>query len=117
MTTKIEYNDLSDEIKSFLSDTGGLGELNSTDNTGVITGSTRCRWLVDTTTTRNRTIGADVRDLLVKDITGKAGTNNVTITAPSGKTINGAATETIDVNYGWVQYVLVGTDFKTIGGK
>ena len=91
--------------------------LNSTANTGVITGSTRCRWLVDTTTTRNRTIGADVRDVLVKDITGKASTNNITITAPSGKTINGAATETIDVNYGWVQYVLVGTDFKTIGGQ
>ena len=25
MTTKIEYNDLSDEIKSFLSGMGGLG--------------------------------------------------------------------------------------------
>ena len=91
--------------------------LNSTANTGDITGSTRCRWLVDTTTTRNRTIGADVRDLLVKDITGKASVNNITITAPAGKTINGAATEVVDVNYGWVQYTLVGTDFKTIGGK
>ena len=91
--------------------------LNSTANTGVITGSVRCRWLVDTNTTCNRTIGEYVRDVLVKDITGQASTNNITITAPSGKTINGAATETIDVNYGWVQYVLVGTDFKTIGGR
>lgn len=91
--------------------------LTSTDNTGDIAGSTRCRWLVDTTATRNRTIGVAVTDLLVKDITGQAGTNNVTITAPAGKTINGAATETLDANFGWVQYTLVGADFKTIGGQ
>ena len=76
-----------------------------------------CTWLADTSAARNRTIGADVTDLVVKDVTGQASANNITITAPSGKTINGAATETIDVNYGWVHYVLVGTDFKTIGGQ
>lgn len=91
--------------------------VNTTANTGTINTAKRVRWLVDTSVTRNRTIGADVTDLVVKDVTGQAGTNSITITAPAGKTINGAATETIDVNYGWVQYVLVGTDFKTIGGQ
>ena len=90
---------------------------NTTANTGTINTAKRVRWLVDTSATRNRTIGADVTDLVVKDVTGQAGTNSITITAPAGKTINGAATETIDANYGWVQYVLVGTDFKTIGGR
>ena len=91
--------------------------VNTTVNTGTLNTAKRVRWLVDTSATRNRTIGVDVTDLVVKDVTGKASTNNITITAPSGKTINGAATETIDVNYGWVQYALVGADFKTIGGK
>lgn len=91
--------------------------VNTTANTGVLNTSKRVRWLADTGAARNRTIGVDVTDLLVKDVTGQAGTNNITITAPSGKTINGSATETVDVNYGWVQYTLVGTDFKTIGGQ
>lgn len=90
---------------------------NTTDNTGILNTSRRVRWLADTSAARNRTIGDSVTDLLVKDETGQAGTNNITITAPVGKTINGAATEVIDVNYGWVQYTLVGTDFKTIGGQ
>ena len=91
--------------------------VNTTANTGTLNTAKRVRWLVDTSATRNRTIGTDVTDLVVKDVTGQASTNNITITAPAGKTINGAATETIDANYGWVQYVLVGTDFKTIGGQ
>lgn len=89
----------------------------TTTNTGELSGSKRVRWLADTSAARNRTIGSDVTDLLVKDATGQAATNNVTITAPVGKTINGAATEVVDVNYGWVQYTLVGTDFKTTGGQ
>lgn len=89
----------------------------ATENTGDLSGSRRVRWLADTSSARNRTIGPDVTDLLVKDATGKAGTNKVTITAPAGKTINGAATEVIDADFGWVQYTLVGTDFKTIGGQ
>lgn len=91
--------------------------VNTTDNTGTLNMSSRVRWLADTSAARNRTIGDSVTDLIVKDITGQAGTKNITITAPAGKTINGAATETLDVNYGWVQYTLVGSDFKTIGGQ
>ena len=90
---------------------------NTTANTGEMSGSKRVRWLVDTSAARNRTIGSDVTDLLVKDATGQAGTKNITITAPAGKTINGATTEVIDADFGWVQYTLVGADFKTIGGQ
>lgn len=91
--------------------------VNDTANTGTLNTSSRVRWLVDTSAARGRAIGTSVTELVVKDTTGLAGTNNITITAPSGKTVNGATTETIDVNYGWVHYVLIGTDFKTIGGQ
>lgn len=110
--------DLSGNVQLTAANVGASAAwVNDTANTGTLNTSTRVRWLADTSAARNRTIGAAVTDLVVKDITGQAGTNNITITAPSGKTINGAATETVDVNYGWVQYVLVGTDFKTIGGQ
>ena len=110
--------DVSGNVQLSASNLGASSAwVNDTANTGTLNTSSRVRWLADTSATRNRTIGASVTELVVKDVTGQAGTNNITITAPSGKTINGANTETVDVNYGWVQYVLMGTDFKTIGGQ
>jgi len=90
--------------------------ITTTDNTGTLTGY-NVVWLADTTAARNRTIDASGARLQVKDVTGSAGTNNITLTAPSGQTINGNATETIDVNYGWVEYVRSGTNWVTIGGQ
>jgi len=88
----------------------------TTADTGELTG-TNVIWLADTTSARNRTLDASGVRLQVKDVTGSAGTNNITLTAPSGQTINGNATETIDVNYGWVEYVRSGTNWVTIGGQ
>jgi hypothetical protein len=88
----------------------------TTANTGTLTGY-NVVWLADTTASRNRTLDASGARLQVKDVTGSAGTNNITLTAPSGQTINGNATETIDVNYGWVEYVRSGTNWVTIGGQ
>jgi hypothetical protein len=88
----------------------------TTANTGTLTGY-NVVWLADTTASRNRTLDASGVRLQVKDVTGSAGTNNITLTAPSGQTINGNATETIDVNYGWVEYVRSGTNWVTIGGQ
>ena len=110
--------DVSGNVQLSASDLGASSAwVNDTANTGTLNTSSRVRWLVDTSAARDRAIGDGVTELMVKDVTGQAGANNITITAPSGKTINGATTETIDVNYGWVHYVLIGTDFKTIGGK
>lgn len=88
----------------------------TTANTGTLTGY-NVVWLADTTSARNRTLDASGARLQVKDVTGSAGANNITLTAPSGQTINGNADETIDVNYGWVEYVRSGTNWVTIGGQ
>lgn len=88
----------------------------TTANTGTLTG-TNVLWLADTSAARNRTLDTAGQRLQVKDVTGSAGTNNITLTAGSGQTINGNATETIDVNFGWVEYVRNGTNWVTIGGQ
>jgi len=101
-------------------DAGDVGAevawVTTTANSGTLTGY-NVIWLADTTASRNRTLDASGARLQVKDVTGSAGTNNITLTAPSGQTINGNATETIDVNYGWVEYVRSGTNWVTIGGQ
>lgn len=88
----------------------------TTANSGTLTGK-NVIWLADTTSARNRTLDVNGERLQVKDVTGSAGTNNITLTAGSGQTINGNATETIDVNFGWVEYVRSGTNWVTIGGQ
>jgi hypothetical protein len=88
----------------------------TTANSGTLTGL-QVVWLADTTSARNRTLDATGIRLQVKDTTGSAETNNITLTAPSGQTINGNATETVDVDYGWVEYVRNGTNWVTIGGQ
>lgn len=88
----------------------------TTADTGTLTGA-NVLWLADTSAARNRTLDTDGQRLQVKDVTGSAGTNNITLTAGAGQTINGNATETIDVNYGWVEYVRNGTNWITIGGQ
>jgi hypothetical protein len=88
----------------------------TTANSGTLTGL-QVVWLADTTSARNRTLDASGLRLQVKDTTGSAETNNITLTAPGGQTINGNATETVDVDYGWVEYVRSGTNWVTIGGQ
>jgi hypothetical protein len=88
----------------------------TTANSGTLTGL-QVIWLADTTSARNRTLDATGIRLQVKDTTGSAETNNITLTAPGGQTINGNATETVDVDYGWVEYVRSGTNWVTIGGQ
>jgi hypothetical protein len=88
----------------------------TTANSGTLTG-VNVIWLADTSAARNRTLDTAGERLQVKDTTGSAGTNNITLTAGSGQTINGNATEVVDVNYGWVEYVRNGTNWVTIGGQ
>lgn len=88
----------------------------TTANSGTLTG-VNVLWLADTAAARNRTLDTAGERLQVKDTTGSAGTNNITLTAGSGQTINGNATEVVDVNYGWVEYVRSGTNWVTIGGQ
>lgn len=60
-----------------------------------------------TTLTAPRTVTliaiADKQTILVKDEAGTAATNNITINAPSGKTIDGASSKVISTNNGFVK--------------
>lgn len=53
------------------------------------------------------------RFLLVKDESGGAGTNNITIT-PTSSTIDGAASKTISTNYGAIIIYCNGTEFFSV---
>jgi hypothetical protein len=86
------------------------------DNTGDLTGL-YVVWFVDTSAQRNRTLDPNGVRILVRDYLGSASVNPITITAPSGQTINGNQTETIDVNYGWVQYYRVSNEWRTLSGQ
>lgn len=83
----------------------------TTANTGTLTGE-NVLWLADTTAPRTRTLDSAGSYVHIKDTTGNALTNNITINAPVGQTINGNASETIDADFGWVEYKLVGTGTK-----
>lgn len=60
-----------------------------------------------TTLTAPRTVTliaiADKQTILVKDEAGTAATNNITINAPSGKTIDGASSKVISTNNGFIK--------------
>jgi hypothetical protein len=57
----------------------------------------------------------DQQQQIIKDEAGTAGTNNITINAPSGKTIDGASSKTINTNYGNIRvyYVASSGNFFT----
>lgn len=50
---------------------------------------------------------------IIKDSVGSAGANNITVT-PSGKNIDGAASSTINVNYGSLEIVYSGSEWSII---
>ena len=54
------------------------------------------------------------REITVKD-TGNGGTNNVTIATEGAETIDGAATQTISTNYGYMRLCSDGTNWDIIG--
>lgn len=70
---------------------------------------------VNTSSARSLTLPAVATTLclVVKDITGSAASNNITITPASG-TIDGSATYLIDWNYGAVTVVSDGTNYYVI---
>jgi hypothetical protein len=53
------------------------------------------------------------REYVVKDETGSAGTNNITIATTGGQTIDGAATKVINANYGVVKVYSNGANWFT----
>lgn len=68
---------------------------------------------VDTSSARSEALPAASADLylIVKDSTGSAATNNITITTPGSETIDGASTYVLDWNYGSVTIVSDGTNY------
>lgn len=68
------------------------------------------------TAARTITLGGFLQNDLktFKDESGQAGTYNITIAAPSGKTIDGTSTKVISTNYGSVKIYFNGTNYFTI---
>lgn len=64
----------------------------------------------------NKVIPDTASQVLVKDISGNAGVNSITLTGGGSLTINGSTSETIDKDFGYVHYFKVGTNLVTIGG-
>lgn len=116
-----EVGALPDTYAPAWGDLTGIPELEGkmfldTATSGDLTGHQRIALAVPTATSVSRVLKSDVKTLLVKDTSGNAKVRPITITPESGYTINGAASEVIDKNYGWVVYMLSGTNYITIAG-
>ena len=77
----------------------------------VVSGRT---YLVDTSAARTLNLPAPATNayLLVKDVTGQAQTNNITIARNGSESIDGvAANKTLNINYGFWMFVCDGTDW------
>lgn len=74
--------------------------------------------VTDTSAARTITLDSDDvvagRIMIIKDESGAAGTNNITIDTEGAETIDGAASVTISVNYGVVRVYSDGTNWFTI---
>lgn len=57
-------------------------------------------------------LGYDAQAYIIKDETGQAGTNNITVQC-SGHTIDGAATKVISTNYGVLRVYSIGANYVT----
>jgi hypothetical protein len=53
------------------------------------------------------------REYVVKDETGSAGTNSITIATTGGQTIDGAATKVVNTNYGVTKVYSNGANWFT----
>ena len=58
---------------------------------------------------------ADGRRVIIKDVDGNAGTNNITIDTEGSETIDGAATLVIAANYGFAELYCDGTNWFVLG--
>jgi hypothetical protein len=77
----------------------------------VVSGRT---YLVDTSSARTLNLPAPANNayLVVKDITGQAGTNNITVARNGSEKIDGASSnKTLNINYGFWMFVSDGTDW------
>lgn len=73
--------------------------------------------LITTTGTRSVTLNAawPERTLtVVKDNTGLAGSNNITVNAPGGHTIDGAGSKVIATDWGSMSFLRIGTTWRVI---
>lgn len=68
-----------------------------------------------TVTISTADITAGAREFIVKDESGAAGTHNITIATEGAETIDGAASQTISSNYGYIKLKSNGTNLFIIG--
>lgn len=103
-----------------LGDLSDIGTLKATTSNVSVTSNVvltdKALHLVDTTAARSLTMPAASANmfLTIKDISGEARTNPITLTTPGAELIDGAATFVINANYNAVSIVSDGTDYFCI---
>ena len=84
-----------------------------TSSSGTFTATANATHLVSTAAVATVTLPAAATDVFVriKDSTGNANSNNITVNTPGAETIDGAANDVIDSDYASVVYVSNGTNW------
>lgn len=87
--------------------------VDSTSVSGNVTLAVSTYNLVNTSASRTLTLpaAADKAIVLIKDVTGSAKANNITVNTPGAETIDGASSLTIDSNYAFVKLLSDGTNW------
>lgn len=100
-----------------LDDSIGLGHASVAADTDTVTTPQAIIGVTDTTAPRTVTLQTATleagRSITVKDESGAAGTNNITIATQAAETIDGAATAVIDQDNGAIQLYSDGTNWFT----
>lgn len=94
------------------------GRVVLTDHTSGSLSGLSVYWFADTTSgSVQGELNPEGDKIFIKDSGGNASNDPIYIYAPAGQTINGNASEAIDVDWGWVEYYRVGSEWKTLAGQ
>jgi hypothetical protein len=104
--------------KFHIAKNGGLGVGLSSTAADVNSNGETCILVTDTSVARTVTLDTDDveagRVVFVKDASGGASTNNITVATEGAETIDGATTISISVNYGVARLISDGTNWFTL---
>lgn len=102
----------SESVKAYVDVSGGTlnhRTITASGNTTVIDHYILCNHSSSMTITIRTVDILTDRIFHISDITGNAGTNNITIATEGSETINGSATALIDTNNGWFEILATST--------
>lgn len=91
----------------------GAAPFDVINSSGTFTATINATHLTSTAAVATVTLPAAVADgfVRIKDVTGSANTNNITVNTPGAETIDGAASDVINSNFASITYVSDGTNW------